>query len=204
MHEQDQQVVALAAAMQALTGVVEIARRGQVDPALVNTCQQGLIRPYQRDLALLYGGLRQLRPGLLTLSEQLSQPKDIELTRYFVAVMQLEANLRKQPRRVEALGADLEHARRQAAFFDGLASGSTQAALARMYSEHISPLRPRIMVQGNRGHLERPQNAEQIRALLLAAVRGISLWRQHGGRRRDLLFRRRRVLARVQALLNEA
>lgn len=201
MHEQ--QIVALAAAMQALTAVVEIARRGQVDPAMANTCLQGLVRPYQRDLIMLYGGLHQLRPGLLALNEQLTQPKDIELARYAVAVMQLEANLRKQPQRVQALGADLEHVRRQATFFDGLASGSTQATLARMYSEHVSPLRPRIMIQGNRGHLERPQNAEQIRALLLATVRGISLWREHGGRRRDLLFRRRRLLASVQILLSE-
>ena len=200
MHKQEQQVVALAAAFQGLGQVVEIARRGRADPALVNICLQGLLQPYQPDVSAIYGGVRALRPGLLLLIEQLSQPTNVELTRYTVALLQLESALRKQPKRMQAISSDLEHVRRQATFFDGLSSGSTQAALSRIYSEHVSTLRPRVMVAGERSYLEQPHNADTIRALLLAGIRAVTLWRANGGRRLDLLFRRGRLVGIAREL----
>ena len=37
-------------------------------------------------------------------------------------------------------------------------------------------------------------NQERIRALLLAGIRAVILWRQVGGRRRYLIFRRKEIL----------
>lgn len=200
MDRLEQQVIALGAAFQAVGQVVEIARRGRADPALVNICLQGLLRPYEPDLARLYGGIRPLRPGLALLIEQLTQPKDMEITRYVIALLHLEKRLAGQPQRLRAMAADLEHARRQATFFEGLSSGSTQAALGRIYSEHVSTLRPRILVMGERAYLEQPHNTDTIRALLLAAIRAISLWRKHGGSRLHLLLRRGRLIGAAREL----
>lgn len=195
-----QQVVALAAALQALALIIDVARHGKTDPALTAVCLQGLLRPYQPDIARLYGGARQLKAGLTTLREQLTQPRDMELTRYLIAILHLEARLRKQPTRLQAISAGLEHARRQAEYFDGLTTGTVHASLARLYTEHVSNLRPRVIVAGERAHLEQPQNVDLIRALLLAAVRAVTLWREAGGSRLDLIFRRRKLLQMADEL----
>lgn len=203
MTRQIQQVAALAAAFQALTLIIDIARRGRADPALVNACLHGLLKPYQPNVAALYGGVRALRTGLLALREQLDRPKDMDLTRYAVAVLHLERKLRNQPARLQAIAAGLERARRQLEFFGGQPSPATFGALASLYVEHVSDLRPRIMIAGERLHLERPHNVDQIRALLLAAIRAISFWREQGGSRLDLLFRRRRLLGAINELLGD-
>jgi high frequency lysogenization protein len=44
-------------------------------------------------------------------------------------------------------------------------------------------LSPRIMVNGDPAHLNNPENANRIRALLLAGIRAAMLWRQSGGGR---------------------
>jgi len=201
MTKLTQQTAALAAAFQALTLIIDIARRGRADPTLVSTCMQGLLKPYQPNVAALYGGVRALRPGMVALRAQLERPKDVELTRYAIALLHLESKLRKQPERLQAITAGLERARRQIEFFGGQPSAGTYAALASLYSEQISDLRPRIMIAGERSHLEQTSNTDLIRALLLAAIRAISLWRDRGGSRLDLLFRRRRMLTAVNELL---
>jgi high frequency lysogenization protein len=195
------QVLALAAAFQAISVVVDIARHGRADGALVRSCLQGLIQPYRPDLAGLYGGIGQLRPGLIALRAQLTHAQDREFTRYAVVMLHLESRLRRQPARLEAIGAGLERVRRQAEYFDDLDSGPVIAALAHLYSEHISVLRPRIMVMGERAYLEQAQNADLIRALLLAALRAFSFWHQKGGSRIGLIFRRGGMLRTLDALL---
>lgn len=201
MNVDRDQVLALAAAFQAISLVLDIAHRGRADGALVRSCLQGLVRPYQPNLAYLYGGVEQLRPGLITLRAQLGHAQDREFTRYAVVLLHLEGRLRRQPGRLEAVGAGLERTRRQAEYFDDINSGPVIAALAHLYSEQISPLRPRVMVTGERAYLEQAQNADLIRALLLAALRAFSFWREKGGSRLSLILRRRAVLQTADALL---
>ena len=43
-------------------------------------------------------------------------------------------------------------------------------------------------------HLQQPNNAAKIRALLLTGIRAARLWRQLGGHRWQLLFSRRKLL----------
>ena len=65
----------------------------------------------------------------------------------------------------------------------------------------ISTITPRIMVSGNPAHLNNPENANRIRALLLAGIRGAMLWRQSGGGRWTLLLRRNVLLRETRMLL---
>ncbi|MCB1807912.1 MAG: DUF489 family protein, partial [Candidatus Competibacteraceae bacterium] len=51
-------------------------------------------------------------------------------------------------------------------------------------------------------HLNRPDNANRIRTLLLAGLRSAVLWRQKGGGRLTLLLRRKALLAQAQAMLD--
>lgn len=200
MNQRHRQTVALGALFQCLLTISMVARRGHADPALVQTCLSGLLRPYQDDLEALYGGRFALRPGLESLAEQLTQPRDVELTRYAVTLLHLEKRLSRQPTRLAALARGLAHAQRQAEYFDSLNVRPIIQHLASLYSEQISPLRPRVLVQGTRPFLEDPHNAELIRALLLAAIRAVSLWREAGGRRWQLLLRRHKLLACARGL----
>ena len=75
------------------------------------------------------------------------------------------------------------------------------AALARLYAETISTLRPRVMVQGNPHYLGQAGVVAEIRALLLAALRSAVLWRQLGGSLWDFVLRRREMAAAIDARL---
>lgn len=195
------QVLALAAAFQAISLIADIARHGRADQPLVQVCLQGLVQPYQADMAHLYGGPAQLRPGLINLRAQLTHARDPDLMRYAAGLLHLENRLRRQPQRLQEIAAGLEKARRQAEYFSGPTSPPVIAALAHLYSEQVSSLRPRIIITGEREYLEQPQNADLIRALLLAALRALAFWRQHGGSRLGLLFRRNSLLEAVDHLL---
>jgi len=72
------------------------------------------------------------------------------------------------------------------------------ARLAELYAQTLSRLQPRILVEGNPTYLQQAAQVNQIRALLLAAVRAAVLWRQLGGSQLRLVFRRRQytMLAR--------
>jgi high frequency lysogenization protein len=199
-----EQVLALAAAFQAISLVGDLARHGRADSALVRGCLQGLVLPYQPDIASLYGGVEQLRPGMIALKAQLAHPRDMTFTRYAAVLLHLERRLRRQPARLNGIAAGLERVRRQAEYFDGPNSGPVVAALAHIYSEHISTLRPRVLVTGERVYLEQAQNADLIRALLLAALRAFSFWRQKGGSRIGLIVRRGALLRTLESLLAES
>lgn len=199
-----EQLLALAAALQAISLVSDIARHGRIDSVLVRSCLQGLIRPYQGNISALYGGAAQLRPGLIALRAQLTDARDPDLTRYAIVLLHLEKRLQRQPDRLQGIANGLDRARRQAEYFDDSCSGPVVAALAHLYAEHVSTMRPRIMVSGEREHLQQIQNADLIRALLLSALRAISFWRQHGGSRVALLLRRKAMLHMLDAMLKQA
>ena len=75
------------------------------------------------------------------------------------------------------------------------------ARLAGLYVETLSRLKPRVLVEGSASFLNQPAQVNQIRALLLAAVRAAVLWRQLDGSQLSLLFRRRQYAMLARGLL---
>jgi high frequency lysogenization protein len=75
------------------------------------------------------------------------------------------------------------------------------ARLADTYSQTISTLSPRIMVSGENNQLKNPENANRVRALLLAGIRSAVLWRQCGGRQWHLLLQRRKLIESARQLM---
>ena len=57
---------------------------------------------------------------------------------------------------------------------------------------------------GDPNVLQREENAARVRALLLAGIRSAVLWRQTGGRRWQLIFRRRKVATIARELAEKA
>ena len=70
-----------------------------------------------------------------------------------------------------------------------------------IYTQTISTLKPRVLIQGDPECLQIPQNVNRIRSLLLAGIRAAMLWYQMGGSRWRLLFFYRRILTTTHKLL---
>ncbi len=193
-------VIALAGVLQAADLVRGIARRGQARMEDVDTCLASLLKIDATSSIDIYGDLHHLRPGLRLLEQQLGNPSDIELTRYAIALLGLERKLSRRPDLLKAIGASLEEIIQNLPHFP-INHSNTIARFADIYLRNISTLSPRIMVNGVQTHLSNPENANRIRALLLAGIRAATLWRQSGGSRLILLLRRNLLLREIRLLL---
>jgi high frequency lysogenization protein len=147
-----------------------------------------------------------VRPGLHALVQQLSgaDERDIDITRYVLALMILERKLARRRDLDDVIVRGIQNAQRQADHFQSFVHDSVIGNLAETYIKSISTLTPRIIVKGENNHLMEQSNADKVRALLLAGVRSAVLWNQSGGSRWQLLFRRRAYLDEAQRLLRSA
>jgi high frequency lysogenization protein len=118
------------------------------------------------------------------------KPRNPEVLRYALQLIELATLLRRAPTVVERLGKEL----------DSLPQDPTDAELARVYQASISTLGKRIQVTGNPELLQQESVANEIRALLLAGIRFAWLWHQLGGRRWHLLLQRKALLRNMRAL----
>ncbi len=192
--------IALAGVLQAADLVRHIARRGQANAEEIDTCLASLLKINAASSIDIYGDLGQLRAGLHLLEKQLSNPSDIELTRYAVTLLGLERKLSGRTDLLQAIGVSLEEITQNLSHFP-INHSNTIARFADIYLKNISTLSPRIMVNGVQIHLNNPENAKRIRALLLAGIRAATLWRQSGGSRWLLLLRRNPLLRQARLLL---
>lgn len=194
-------VIALAGVLQACRLVREVATRGRADPAAVEACVASVFRIDADSAADVFGGLGGVRLGLETLLAQFEgRERDLALTQLVLGVLRLQRRLARNPRMLEELRNGIESIRRQADHF-GVSHATVHARLAELYVTTLSQLRPRVIVHGNPLHLANAQMVEQIRTLLLAAVRAAVLWRQVGGGQLRLLLRRREYAMLARGLL---
>lgn len=195
-------VIALAGVAQASDAVRNIAERGQTDSDAFTTCIESLLHINAASSADIYGGLHHLMPGLHILEQQLHQPQDVELTQYVFNLLHLERKLSRRPDFLQLLRIGMQDIIANLANFPATHT-NTIARFADLYMKTISTMTPRIMVSGNPAHLNNPENANRIRALLLAGIRAAMLWRQSGGGRWSLLLRRNVLLRETRSLLTK-
>ena len=202
-------VLALAGIFQSARLVQQLAREGRTDNEALRASIQSILALDAPDVETVYGGARGVHLGLELLSTRLSgktQPSDMEMARYVVALVQLEGGLRRRPAMLDAIRQGIDTARAQMKFFQNDAPAEDvhpllMEKLAELYSQTISTLTPRIMVSGEHGHLNNPAIAAKVRATLLAGIRSAVLWRQLGGRRWQLLFARGKIARAAVELL---
>lgn len=198
------QAIALAGLAQAVHLVQQIAKRGQVDQQAMVTSIASILKIDAESVEDVFGGLTGLKDGLLKLKQQLGGRESIdpEHARYSAMLVFLESKLKKRPAVQQKVRAGVEKAiihAEKASILDE----SVLEILADIYHHNISPLGPKIIVSGERMFLTDPGNAHKIRALLLAGIRSVVLWRQCGGARWKFLLNRRRLQQETQALLNQ-
>jgi high frequency lysogenization protein len=195
-------IIALGAIYQATLCVRRIATKGTVDTDIMEPCIYSLFQKDASTPAAIFGPPGSLAPGIRELANQLSGKtgRDLEFTRYLLALIKLESVLNRRPSLVERIGQGIEEARAKLTHFP-LLHPNLLAHLADLYSQTISQLQPRIMVRGEPNYLQNPDNQNRIRALLLAGIRAAWLWRQMGGNRWRILFGRQQFLDAAQTYL---
>lgn len=195
------QTIALAGLAQAVYLVQRIAKTGAADSEDVEACIGSILKINADDVEDVYGGLDKLKTGFAVLEKQLggAESVDTELARYAAALIYLEGQYRRKAAMQEVVRGGIEKAAVQAAHF-GLAHENVLANLADVYQQTISQLRPRIMVTGEPVYLTHPASASRIRALLLAGIRSVWLWRQCGGNRWTFLLQRGKIREEARRL----
>ncbi|MCK5902841.1 MAG: high frequency lysogenization protein HflD [Cocleimonas sp.] len=201
--------LSLSALFLCIEGVTQIANKGQCPPQLLPICVNSLLHDNTDSIEDIYGGLDQLQLGLSALQYNLNtnhlgtdgRPKNMESTRYSINILHLERKLIKNSTVYSELMQGIEETQKKLEFFDPTHTNIV-ASLAKIYSETISSLGPRIMVQGNQTHLGNPDNAAKIRTFLLGAIRAALLWDQAGGGRWKLLVERSKMQQQAEIILN--
>lgn len=203
-HKIEERVIALAAIFQAAVLVQQVARQGKIDnPDTYDRMIESILITDGETAADIYQGVSNVTLGLQTINQQATskKPLDMEITRYILNLLHLERKLSKQPFLLQKLSDGIDSAIAQTEHFSPTHE-NVIARLGGLYSETISTIPPKIMVEGEHGHLNNPSNANKVRALLLAGMRAAILWRQCGGNRLQLLFQRKKLIATTQRLLS--
>ena len=202
------QTLTFAAICLAANQVQKVSHQGRMNEEDLALLLNSLIQMSPENTLAVYGGdLANLKQGLALLVEQLGDTqtkaeKDPELTRYVLSLINLERRLAKQPKQLALLAERLEASNRQLEHYS-ITSETLVASFASIYSDLISPLGPRIQVTGEPSILKQNINQHKIRSLLLAGIRAAVLWRQVGGKRRTILFSRKKMVATAEQLLNQ-
>ncbi len=196
-----ERILALAGLVQALKQVRRIAETGQADASVLSTALDSVFRIDAESPEAVYGGIGDLRPGLVLLRDYFgNRNKDEALPRLALAVLQIERRFVRDGAMVQQVQEGIAST---ATIADRLGSSHPDvlAALGKLYADTVSNLRPKVMVQGNPHYLGQADIVSEIRALLLAALRSAVLWRQMGGSLFDFLLGRRQMLAAIESEL---
>jgi high frequency lysogenization protein len=203
----DAAVIGLAGTFQAARLVLDLARDGrtQATPAF-EASLASVLRVDADSAADVYGGVAGVALGLDVLAAELDGPasaRDAALARTVATVLHLERKVVRRTALRDRLAEGIRGAERSAEAL-GAAHETVVERRAELYTGTISTLRPRIIVQGNGLYLSQPRIVAQIRALLLAAIRGAVLWRQSGGSGWRLVLGRRAVVEAARRLRQSA
>ena len=187
--------LALAGVLQAVQLVQQMAQTGQAQTTPLAASIDSLFRFDAETPEAVFDGAGKLRPGLERLIAQLEggAGRDAALTRMAMTVLHLERKFIVHATAPGVVHAALEDVARQRGQF-GPTHPTVLARLGELYAQEVSPIGPRVLVQGNPVYLGQPDVVGEVRATLLAAVRAAVLWRQLGGSYWDFLFGRRALV----------
>ena len=200
--------MALAGIFQAAELVRQAANHGTWSGYAADTCLGSLLAIEADSVDDIFGGPDRLRLGVETLVSVLQgDRRHMESLSYAVSLMQLETQFRKNSRMQDRVGSELQNIAGMSHEQDGYELEEHEwrdlqaEKIAGLYSETISTLSPRIIVNGRPQHLQIQRTVHWIRTLLFAGLRSAVLWRQLGGGRFNLMFGRKKMLEQARTLL---
>jgi len=198
-----ERTMALAGIFQATELVRQAANHGTWSGYAADTCLDSLLASEADTVEEIYGSPDRLRLGAETLVSVLQGDRRyMESLGYAVSIMQLENNFRKKAAMQKQIGSELQLIANIDNGFEEHEIRDLQAKeIATLYTETISTISPRIVINGRPQHLQVDRTVNWIRTLLFAGLRSAVLWRQMGGGRFNLMFGRKKMLEQAQTLL---
>lgn len=226
LSERQQRTLALAGVFQTAQiahllayGENVINAEHQAHRYFVQSIQASLnIRPSQIDNKnplLYFQDLSHLSLGLKALENSITRPFSTAPksklpninqanypTMYALALLQLERKIYKQQQFIQRIKQMQQHTIRQLSFFDyHYLHNSLLGNMAECYTDTASTLKPRIMVKGVAESLQDKQQANRIRAVLMAGLQSAHLWRQLGGNSWGFVFGKGKILMDIREII---
>lgn len=195
--------IALAGTLQAITLISELTKTGKIEEQAFRSCIYSIFQIDAPDVPAVFGGTNGVRMGLenlITLFDK--NPNNRILSRYLLSVIHLQKKLFCSPQLLKTLQHRIHQTQKQVDYFS-LTHPTVIANLADSYLTAVNTFKFRMIMFGNQRILNVKENMDKIRALLLAGIRGATLWRQVGGSRLQLLFSRTQIKSAAEKLLAE-
>lgn len=195
--------LALAGVFQATELVRQAACHGTWSGYAASSCLDSLFMLEGEMPDEIYGGREKVRLGIETLLAVLQgESRYTESLRYAIGLMQIERKFRRSKKSQHQLGVGLEKITGMGEELDQHDRENLQAhEISQLYTDTISMLSPRIVVNGKPQYLKNERTVDWVRTLLLAGLRSAVLWRQLGGGRFELMFGRKKIVREAQSLL---
>ena len=199
----EDQVIALAGIFQAAYLVDELAKKGTIPEEGYKTCLNSLLKVNADSTLAVFGDRYSIQLGLRelisVLEKQQNRTKN-EMVRYTLTLLYLEGKLSKRSDLLDIMGKRIQQIQGQTNHFE-VTHSNIVGAFASLYKDTVSTFPQRIQVTGDPKFLRVDENADKIRAILLAGIRAAVLWRQVGGSRWKLIFMRKSVLEIARRLV---
>ena len=199
MNKAAKQTLALASIFQTTSLVHQLASTGQCD-SHSNKASLNSIVSQSGHVDEIFTSPEDLRVGFESL-KKLLEKKPINMQNimvYSTALINLEKKLMKKPQLLTQISSEIDFIKKQD-FFD-IHHSNSLARLAELYKNTLGSLNPTIMVRGEQIYLTNRHTANHIRALLLAGIRAVSLWKSQGGKTWHLLLNKKKTLRYVNSL----
>ena len=208
------ETIALAALFQCCTQIQRIATTGYFDERAVASVIRSLIVTDPKTIDDIYQesdlvvGFKQILDSFG--KGDMSKAADtIVITKMALKLITLAHNVEGNDKVFNRMSDEIDALTRAITTDhpDFLTCGNTQVVnteenfhlFGSLYQSIISPNFAKLIIYGEERCLREVSNQEKIRALLLAGIRAVILWRQVGGRRRFLVFRRKAILEYARA-----
>jgi high frequency lysogenization protein len=201
-----EQTVALSAVFQAAELVSILAKTGQVDNASLKPMLDSILMVSSASTDDVYGGQWDCQSNL-ALGRKISRQAlgkerssvNPDTLRYALSMIHLEHKLSKAPDMLSVIGQKIAQIEQKKAHYDSVLHENMLASISGMYQDTLSKLSFRIQVHGDSRFLQQPQVANQVRAILMSGIRAAMLWRQLGGKRWHLIFKRKALLNALES-----
>jgi len=198
-----ERTLALAGLFQATELVRQAANHGTWSGYAASSSLHSLFQMESDSIADIYGGIPKVRLGTETMLAVLQGDNHYTDTlRYAVGLLQIEKKFRRDAPLQEKVGNRLLEISRVGQELELHEREDLQARdISSLYSETISHISPRIVVNGKPQYLKSERTVDWIRTLLLAGLRSAMLWCQLGGGRFELMFGRKKIMREAESLL---
>ena len=198
-----ERTLALAGIFQATELVRQAANHGTWSGYAASSCLHSLFQLEAVSTTEIYGGVARMKLGVETMLAVLQgDSRHTDSLRYAVGLLQIEKKFRRNRKFQEAVGTGLESIALEGAQLEQHEREDLQAhAISSLYSETVSKLTPRIVVNGRPQYLKSERTVDWVRTLLMAGLRSATLWTQLGGGRFELMFGRKKIIREAESLL---